>query len=895
MIVHHQLCRKMVKKLLLLSITVICYNVLFSQQKTVDSLKTLLQSHTTADTEQVNIINSLAKLVRRSNPGLFDSLVTSAVSLSDQLNYKKGKGTALTLKAVRYYDISNFPAATQTYEQAKLLLESANDIRGLSYLLRMRANLVMDEGDYAKSLDDFLQGLKLAEQAGDIKQAIEINRTVGYLYDIIGDYEKAVPYQNAALRQAESIGYKQGMSGAYNAIGKTYKTRGMYPASLEAYMKNLRIDEEMKDSSNIAVSYSNIGDVYERMGKYKEAFDYLRPALSYNLKRAGKNTMIPWDEWAIGKALTHSGNPDSGLYYAKHAYQLSMQMGWKLYLREITYLIAESAAKLKQWDTAYKYQVLTSAYKDSLTGIETTRKTVMLQATFDLDKKQNVIDLQNAEHRRDRAFLIMVLGGLVTAVVLGIILLRNNRQKQKANALLQRQKKEIDDKASELSLQKDELQQSYSNIELLGEIGRKITSSLSIETVISTVYDNVNTLMDASIFGIGIYNEELKKIDFPATYENGTALPFYSNSIYDQNRFAALCFISGKEIVMGELETEYQNYLQQVPAPKQGDQPVSLIYLPLKIKDRMLGVITVQSFQRKAYSDHHLFMLRNIAVYTAIGLENAESFKKLNETVDSLKKTQKQLIQSEKMASLGELIAGIAHEIQNPLNFVNNFSEVNKELLDEMNEKVAEGNYEEVKAIAKDVADNQEKINFHGKRADAIVKGMLQHSRTSSGQKEPTDINALVDEYLRLAYHGLRAKDKSFHARFETDFDNTINNVTVVPQEIGRVILNLLNNAFYAVTEKKKLAGDTYTPTVNITTRKKTDRVEIKVNDNGNGVPQKILDKIFQPFFTTKPAGQGTGLGLSLSYDIITKGHGGELKIETREGEGSSFIILLPI
>jgi signal transduction histidine kinase len=895
MTVHHQLCRKMGKKLLLLSITVICYNVLFSQQKTVDSLKTLLQSHATADTEQVNIINNLAKLVRRSNPNLFDSLVTSAVSLSDQLNYKKGKGTALTLKAVRYYDMSNFPAATQTYEQAKLLLESANDIRGLSYLLRMRANLVMDEGDYAKSLDDFLQGLKLAEQAGDIKQAIEINRTVGYLYDIIGDYEKAVPYQNAALHQAESIGYKQGMSGAYNAIGKTYKTRGMYPASLEAYMKNLRIDEEMKDSSNIAVSYSNIGDVYERMGKYKEAFDYLRPALAYNLKRAGKNTMIPWDEWAIGKALTHSGNPDSGLYYAKHSYQLSLQMGWKLYLREITYLIAESAAKLKQWDTAYKYQVLTSAYKDSLTGVETTRKTVMLQATFDLDKKQNVIDLQNAEHRRDRAFLIMVLGGLITAIVLGIILLRNNRQKQKANALLQKQKKEIDDKASELSLQKDELQQSYSNIELLGEIGRKITSSLSIETVISTVYDNVNTLMDASIFGIGIYNEELKKIDFPATYENGTALPFYSNSIYDQNRFAALCFINGKEIVMGDLETEYQNYLQQVPAPKQGDQPISLIYLPLKVKDRMLGVITVQSFQRKAYSDHHLFMLRNIAVYTAIGLENAESFKKLNETVDSLKKTQKQLIQSEKMASLGELIAGIAHEIQNPLNFVNNFSEVNKELLDEMNEKVAEGNYEEVKTIAKDVADNQEKINFHGKRADAIVKGMLQHSRTSSGQKEPTDINALVDEYLRLAYHGLRAKDKSFHARFETDFDNTINNVTVVPQEIGRVILNLLNNAFYSVTERKKLAGDGYTPTVNITTRKKADRVEIKVNDNGNGVPQKILDKIFQPFFTTKPAGQGTGLGLSLSYDIVTKGHGGELKIETREGEGSSFIILLPI
>jgi two-component system, NtrC family, sensor kinase len=266
----------------------------------------------------------------------------------------------------------------------------------------------------------------------------------------------------------------------------------------------------------------------------------------------------------------------------------------------------------------------------------------------------------------------------------------------------------------------------------------------------------------------------------------------------------------------------------------------------------------------------------------------------LRSTLHNLKSTQSQLIQSEKMASLGELTAGIAHEIQNPLNFVNNFSEVNTELLTEMTAEIEKGNLSEVKAIAKDVIDNEQKINHHGKRADGIVKGMLQHSRSSSGQKEPTDINALCDEYLRLSYHGLRAKDKSFNATMKTEFDNSIGKINVVPQEIGRVILNLINNAFYAVNEKQKQNPNGYEPTVTVSTLKHNGKVEIKVKDNGNGIPQKISDKIFQPFFTTKPTGEGTGLGLSLSYDIITKGHGGELKVETKEGEGSEFIVQLP-
>ena len=265
---------------------------------------------------------------------------------------------------------------------------------------------------------------------------------------------------------------------------------------------------------------------------------------------------------------------------------------------------------------------------------------------------------------------------------------------------------------------------------------------------------------------------------------------------------------------------------------------------------------------------------------------------KIEAAYNQLQATQSQLIQSEKMASLGELTAGIAHEIQNPLNFVNNFSELNTELSDEIVEQAEKGNFNEISMIAKDIKENSEKINHHGKRADAIVKSMLQHSRTSSGQKEPTDINALSDEYLRLSYHGLRAKDKSFNAKFETDFDLSLPKITVVPHDIGRVILNLINNAFYAVHEKAKQSIHEYEPTVTVSTKKQDGMIKISIKDNGNGIPDSIKEKIFQPFFTTKPTGHGTGLGLSLSYDIV-KAHGGELRVETIGNEGTEFIFQL--
>jgi signal transduction histidine kinase len=300
----------------------------------------------------------------------------------------------------------------------------------------------------------------------------------------------------------------------------------------------------------------------------------------------------------------------------------------------------------------------------------------------------------------------------------------------------------------------------------------------------------------------------------------------------------------------------------------------------------LLTVIVVDRVQRRRLKEKERAQTRERELKQAKEIEKA---------YNELKTTQQQLVHAEKMASLGELTAGIAHEIQNPLNFVNNFSEVSADLLEELKEELQKGDIKEVNNIASDLLQNLEKITHHGKRADGIVKGMLQHSRSGTEQKEAADINAIADEYLRLAYHGLRAKDKSFNADFKLEADETIPKVNVIVQEIGRVLLNLINNAFFSVSEKTKQSIDGYRPEVVVLTKKLKNQVEIRVKDNGTGIPDEIKGKIFQPFFTTKRTGEGTGLGLSLSYDIITKGHGGKLVVESIKGEGTEFIISLPI
>jgi two-component system, NtrC family, sensor kinase len=323
---------------------------------------------------------------------------------------------------------------------------------------------------------------------------------------------------------------------------------------------------------------------------------------------------------------------------------------------------------------------------------------------------------------------------------------------------------------------------------------------------------------------------------------------------------------------------ERQYEIKQATTAYQNKVKVYALIIGLAVM-LLIGLILLRTY-RKESSAKMLLQKKNEAIEA---------------TLSTLKSTQTQLIQSEKLASLGELTAGIAHEIQNPLNFVNNFAEVSAEMLDEMHEELEKGDTTEAIAIAADLKTNLEKINHHGQRASSIVKGMLEHSRVSTGVKEPTDVNALADEFLRLAYHGLRAKDNNFNATMETHFDPDLPLVSVIPQDIGRVLLNLINNAFYAVNEKAKMGIEGYSPTVSVSTKKMDNTIEISVKDNGNGIPDAIKDKIFQPFFTTKPTGQGTGLGLSLAYDIVTKGHAGAFEVVSIENEGAEFIIRLPL
>jgi signal transduction histidine kinase len=644
------------------------------------------------------------------------------------------------------------------------------------------------------------------------------------------------------------------------------------------------------NESLLTVIYYLLGDVAFAKNNPGEAYSFYRHSINAAITEDSYNDMYQ-GYYRMAKLFEKNAQSDSILHYSKLALLYAQKSDYPQGILKSSQNLSAFYEE-KNDAEALRYFKIAVAAKDSLFSQDKVKQ--MLSLTFDEKQKAQQIETARAEYKNSiRLYILM--GILACLGILAFFLIRNNRQKQKANLLLQSQKNEIDSKAKELMVQKENLEQSYSNIELLGEIGRKITASLSVETIISTVYDNVNSLMDASVFGIGIYHHDSQTIEFPATYENGMALPAYSNSIEDENRLAAKCFNSGKEILIGNLHTEYNKYLQRMPVPSQGKQPVSLIYLPLKVNEKILGVITVQSFHKDAFTDYHLFMLRTIAVYAAIALENAESFNKLNLTVDSLKHTQKQLIQAEKMASLGELTAGIAHEIQNPLNFVNNFSELNKELLEELKDEMKKGNTDDANKIADNIFANEEKISHHGKRADAIVKGMLQHCSKGNGVSESSDLNKLADEYLRLAYHGLRAKDKTFNTTLKTDFSDTLGYTKIIPQDIGRVLLNLYNNALYAVDEKRKQQHHPgYAPAVSVSTKKEGEKIFISVQDNGNGIPARVLDKIFQPFFTTKPTGQGTGLGLSLSYDII-KAHGGEISVGTREGEGTEFTIRLSL
>ncbi len=447
------------------------------------------------------------------------------------------------------------------------------------------------------------------------------------------------------------------------------------------------------------------------------------------------------------------------------------------------------------------------------------------------------------------------------------------------------------------------------NVELLSEIGKEITASLDMETIFYKLHEHVNQLADATVFGVGVYLPEKEQIEYHLAIEKGKRYAPYTRDTRDKNQFPVWCIDNRQPVFINDVTQEYRRYLSDFKSANVDgmvledgtlpEEPLSLIYLPLISQDRVLGVITIQSFQKNAYTAHHLNLLQNLAAYTSIALDNADAYRRLNATLQNLRATQQQLLVQQKLASLGQLSAGIAHEIKNPLNFVNNFAILSIDLANELaeelkSESLSAAKRELIEDILSKLRLNAGKINEHGKRADSIVRSMLQHSRGSSGRREMTDLNALLDQSVSLSYHGMRAQSATFNLIIEREYDPEVGELEVVPQNLSRVFLNILNNACYALDEKRKKSGEGFSPTLSVTSKRLGDCVEIRIRDNGDGIPQDIREKIFNPFFTTKPSGQGTGLGLSISYDIIVQEHRGEIAVETEEGEFTEFVVRLP-
>ncbi len=432
-----------------------------------------------------------------------------------------------------------------------------------------------------------------------------------------------------------------------------------------------------------------------------------------------------------------------------------------------------------------------------------------------------------------------------------------------------------------------ETEQRATELQTVNNISIAMVSLLEFDALIKLVGDQMRETFKADIVYLALHDLKTNMLHFPYMYGDILESRLFTNGITEK-------IITTKEPLL--INQKMDEAVDKIKVKLEGIKVQSYLGVPIIAGSKAIGVISVQSKElENVFDEYDQRLLTTIAANLGIAIQNAEAYQKLQAALTELRAAQQQLVQSEKMASLGELTAGIAHEIQNPLNFVNNFSEVSDELLDELAEEVKDSGNSEIEEIISDLKQNLSKINHHGRRASSIVKGMLDHSRTSNGIKVLTDINILADEYLRLSYHGLRAKDKSFNADFKTNLDATIPKISVVPQDFGRVILNLINNAFYAVTKKAKETPEGYQPTVTVVTKKVMDGIEIRVKDNGNGIPNEIADKIFQPFFTTKPSGEGTGLGLSLAYDIVTKGHGGKLILDSKKGIYTEFTIVLPI
>ena len=710
--------------LLLLLLAVLPASPARAQTRVADSLRALLRASPAADTTRARRLQALSmKLLLTDLPQAIE-VMKQALALSRQLHDVVGEGNALLCMATLYRRGGDWLQARGYTLQAKVVYEQQHNPKGLGKALLQLSFIEAQLGNPAEAVRAALQGLTHSEKAGDKENLNWLQVAIGSAYVQLENPKDALAVLPSALRNAEASGDEYMMAAVLNLLGNSYRIQKNWPLAMQYLQRAVRKNREVGDIESALIDEINLSELYVVQGR-------LQPALYHaNLARTTARAThdaynLPAAELAVAKVHLLLGRIDSALALAHHAVGLSQTARSKESMRNATDILAQAYARRGDFAQAYRYQRQWVAYKDSVAGVETQKKTAALRYGYELDKKQDQItllrqrqQLQAQRAARQHQELLGLVAGLVGLLLLAGLLARNVRLKQRANSALNEKNEQIADQ-----------------------------------------------------------------------------------------------------------------------------------------RDRL---------------DH---------------------------TLTKLKATQSQLVQSEKMVALAALTAGVAHEIQNPLNFVNNFSEVSLELLAELDEErqLPSPNPVVTAGLFGDLQQNLRKINQHGERASGIVKGMLEHAHANPAQLQAVDPNALVQDYLRLAYHSFKNKFPAFDIAHHFELDPALGLVRVVPQELGRVLLNLFANAFYAVHHKAAWpgAGD-YTPSVRVRTRRASGCVELHVRDNGSGISPVVIDKIFDPFFTTKPPGEGTGLGLWLSYDIVTKGYSGTLTARSEEGAYTEVVLTLP-
>ena len=694
-----------------------------AQTRAADSLRGLLRAEARPDTLRVRRLQALSNELMMHDLPQAIVVLEQALVLSRQLPDPRGEGQALlrlgTLNRLR----ADFDQARRYTQQALMLFARRGDWVGLSATYLQLSTINSVQGDLATALRAAFQGLRYAEQAHSRVNQLRLQTCLADIYLQLEDYNHALPVLRASLKNAQALGDQHVVAVVLTLLANVYQHQKKWPQALAYYQRSVQLNRRLGDLRSVTIDETSVADLYEQQGDYQQALQHGQRARA--AARASHDAYsLPRAELALARAYLRLGREDSAIALAQHGFDLSQNPHSNENLRNGSDILARAFARQGRFEQAYRYQSLWVAYKDSIAGEETQRKTAALRYGYELDKKQDQITL-----------------------------LTQARQLQAQIAARQRQ-------------------------QLYGLL--------------------------AGLLGVGL-----------------------------------LAVLLGRNIYLKQRANRTLNF-------------------------------------KNAQIAHHR--------------------DRLNHTLTRLQATQGQLVQSEKMVALAALTAGVAHEIQNPLNFVNNFSEVSLELIseleDERREPVRDPDLEA--ALLSDLKQNMLKINQHGTRAGDIVKGMLNHGHADTGQRQDVDLNALVQEYLRLAYHSQQAKHRDLTVARTFDLDPQLGLLQVVPQEIARVLLNLFTNAFYAVQYKAAALGPAYAPEVRVCTRRVNNHVEVRVRDNGTGIPAGVVEKIFDPFFTTKPSGEGTGLGLWLSYDIIVKGYGGQLLVHTQEGDYTEFVLTLP-